>query len=293
MTRGATLEAVNITKHFPGVSALTDVSLKASPGEVLCLLGDNGAGKSTLIKVLSGVHQPDSGELLVDGEPVRFHSARDARDLGIATVFQDLAMIPLMPVVGNFFLGREPSAGRGPFRHIDWSPAEEITLAELSRVGIKLKSARQSTVTLSGGQRQSVAIARAMYFGASVLILDEPTSALGVHEASIVLRLTARAREDGLAIIFISHNVSHAIAIGDRFTVLRHGRNYAEAKRGEITREELMGLMAGDEEGFDLMDREMETVDNMQPQEYPDERILHGSISDHAEDFRHGLPGEE
>jgi simple sugar transport system ATP-binding protein len=247
-SEGMTLEGIELTKHFPGVDALTDVSLRVEPGEVLCLIGDNGAGKSTLIKLLSGVHQPDAGKVRLDGKPVRFRSPRDALAAGIATVFQDLAMIPLMPVVGNFFLGREPATGWGPFHRIDWGAAEKITLAELKRVGINLKSARQSTSTLSGGQRQSVAIARAMYFGASVLILDEPTSALGVHEAAIVLRLVAQARADGLAIIFITHNVTHAITIGDRFTVLQHGRNSADARRGEITRDKLLGLMAGSEE---------------------------------------------
>ncbi len=169
-----TLEAIKITKHFPGVAALTNVSLKVEPGEVLCLLGDNGAGKSTLIKVLSGVHRPDSGEIQLDGKPVNFHSPRDALEAGIATVFQDLAMIPLMSVVGNFFLAREPSTGWGPLRRGRLGFRREITLTELKRVGISLHSARQSTSTLSGGQRQSVAIARAMYFGASVLILTSP-----------------------------------------------------------------------------------------------------------------------
>jgi len=248
-----TLEAIRITKHFPGVAALTDVSLKVKAGEILCLIGDNGAGKSTLIKVLSGVYQPDAGEVQLDGKPVSFRSPHDALEAGIATVFQDLAMIPLMSVVGNFFLAREPSTGWGPFRRVDWASAEKITLTELKRVGINLHSGRQSTSTLSGGQRQSVAIARAMYFGASMLILDEPTSALGVHEAAIVLRLMATARADGLAIIFITHNVTHAIAVGDRFTVLRHGRNYADARRGEITRDELVGLMAADEEAPSLL----------------------------------------
>jgi simple sugar transport system ATP-binding protein len=265
--KGLTLEATAISKHFQGIAALTDVSLRVEPGEVLCLLGDNGAGKSTLIKVLSGVHQPDSGELAVGGLPVHFRSPREARDAGIATVFQELAMIPLMPVVGNFFLGREPSAGWGPFRRIDWAEAERVALAELQRVGIRLKSGRQPTTTLSGGQRQAVAIARAMYFGASVLILDEPTSALGVRQASLVLQLVARARADGLAIIFISHNVIHAMKVGDRFKVLRHGRSYADAVRGEITRNDLLEMMSGDdpipdEENLELADVPLETDEN-------------------------------
>jgi simple sugar transport system ATP-binding protein len=286
-SKGVTLEAIRITKHFPGVAALTDVSLKVEPGEVLCLIGDNGAGKSTLIKVLSGVYQPDAGEVRLDAKPVSFRSPRDARDAGIATVFQDLAMIPLMSVVGNFFLGREPSAGWGPFRRVDWASAEEVALVELKRVGISLKSGRQSTSTLSGGQRQSVAIARAMHFGASVLILDEPTSALGVHEAAIVLRLVARARADGLTIVFISHNVTHAITVGDRFTVLRHGRNYADARRGEITRDELIGLMAADEEAPGLLIPELGTDESQHPPtRIPSEDDLHSSIRDQSRELR-------
>lgn len=285
MSKGVTLEAIGITKHFPGVAALTDVSLRVAPGEVLCLIGDNGAGKSTLIKVLSGVYQPDAGTLRLDGKEVHFRSPRDARDAGIATVFQDLAMIPLMPVVGNFFLGREPSTGWGPFRRVDWASAEHVALAELKRVGISLKSGRQSTSTLSGGQRQSVAIARAMYFGASVLILDEPTSALGVHEAAIVLRLVAKARADGLAIIFISHNVTHAITIGDRFTVLRHGLNHANARRGEIMRDELIGLMAGDEETPVLLDLEFEDESQGPPARMLSEDDLHSSVRDQSREL--------
>jgi simple sugar transport system ATP-binding protein len=291
--KGMTLEAVGITKHFPGVPALTDVSLRVEPGEILCLLGDNGAGKSTLIKVLSGVHQPDAGRLELGGKPVHFRSPRDARDYGIATVFQDLAMIPLMPVVGNFFLGREPAVGWGPFRRVDWAAGEKIALAQLQRVGITLKSGSQPIGTLSGGQRQSVAIARAMYFGASVLILDEPTSALGVREARLVLRLMLKARADGLAIIFISHNVAHAASVGDRFTVLRHGSNYADVRKGEVSRDQLLGLMAGDESFTDEeepdLDLELAAADESQhPDDTGQERLeddLHQSMRSDAEEL--------
>jgi simple sugar transport system ATP-binding protein len=239
------LEARRISKHFLGVSALTDVSLSVRRGQVTCLLGDNGAGKSTLIKVLSGVHTPDTGHLVVDGKKVEFKSPRQALDHGISTVYQDLAMIPLMPVARNFFLGRELNIGRLVWRRVDWSRAEEITVRELDRVGIHLRDANQPVGTLSGGERQSVAIARAMYFGASVLILDEPTSALGVKEAAIVLRLVRAARDQGLAIVLITHNATHACAAGDEFVVLQRGSVLARLSREDATRAELQDLMAG------------------------------------------------
>lgn len=241
----AALEARGVSKHFLGVSALTDVSLSARRGQVTCLLGDNGAGKSTLIKILSGVHAPDTGELRVEGKRVRFRSPRDALDHGISTVFQDLAMIPLMPVARNFFLGREPKVGRLAWRRVDWSFAERTTTEQLERVGIHLRDANQPVGTLSGGERQSVAISRAIYFGANVLILDEPTSALGVKEAAIVLRLVRAVRDQGLAIILITHNATHAHAAGDEFVVLQRGRVLAELRREDATRAELQDLMAG------------------------------------------------
>jgi simple sugar transport system ATP-binding protein len=239
------LEARGVSKHFLGVSALTDVSLTVRHGEVTCLLGDNGAGKSTLIKILSGVHTPDTGELLVNAQPVEFKSPRHALDLGISTVFQDLAMIPLMPVARNFFLGREPKKGRLAWRRVNWSRANDVTVEQLGRVGIHLRDANQPVGTLSGGERQSVAIARAMYFGATVLILDEPTSALGVKEAAIVLRLVRSARDQGLAVVLITHNATHAYAAGDQFVVLERGRVLARLGRRDATRAELQDLMAG------------------------------------------------
>lgn len=251
-TRTATatpvIEARGVSKYFGHVTALEDISMQVNAGEVMCLLGDNGAGKSTLIKTLSGVHKPDKGALLVDGREVSFDSPRDAIDLGIATVFQDLAMIPLMGISRNFFLGREPTKGSGPFKRFDVRKADRITREELDRIGIDLRDTSQPVSTLSGGERQSVAIARAIYFGAKVLILDEPTSALGVKQAGVVLRYVARAREQGLAVIFISHNVYHAHAIGDRFTVLARGRNSGMFDRSEITIEELERMMAGGQE---------------------------------------------
>jgi simple sugar transport system ATP-binding protein len=245
VTTAAALEARNVSKRFQGVQALSGVSVDVPHGAVTCLLGDNGAGKSTLIKILSGIHPPDQGEVALDGTRVRFRSPRDALDLGIACVYQDLAMIPLMPVARNFVLGREPTRGRGPARRVDWKHAADVTRHQLENVGIRLRDPNQPVGTLSGGERQCVAIARAVYFGASVLILDEPTSALGVREAGLVLRLVRETRDRGLAVLFITHNVAHAEAIGDRFIVLNRGKELARCVSGEVGREELQDLMAG------------------------------------------------
>ena len=248
MTVAPALEARDVSKRFEAVRALAGVSIDVPSGAVTCLLGDNGAGKSTLIKILSGIFPPDSGKVAVDGAPVSFRSPRDALDRGIACVYQDLAMIPLLPVARNFFLGREPTRGRGPARRVDWKEAARATQVELERVGIRLRNPNQAVGTLSGGERQSVAIARAVHFGAKVLILDEPTAALGVREAGLVLRLMRQTRERGLAVLFITHNVAHAEAVGDRFVVLNRGRELARFQRGEASREELQDLMAGGSE---------------------------------------------
>ncbi len=247
-TKTPTIEARNIDKYFGPVIALKGISMAAYPGEVHCLLGDNGAGKSTLIKIFSGVHEPTRGQLLFEGREVRLHSPRDAIELGIATVHQDLGMIPLMSIARNFFLGREPVKGWGPFRRVDIGFAERVTREELKKIGIDLRDVNQAVGTLSGGERQSVAIARAVYFGAKVLILDEPTSALGVKEAGVVLRYIAQARAAGLAVIFITHNAHHAVAVGDRFTVLNRGTSYGTFAKDEISREELLSMMAGGRE---------------------------------------------
>lgn len=241
----ALIEARGVSKYFGHVVALEDISMDVKAGEVMCLLGDNGAGKSTLIKIFSGVHKPDKGTMLVEGEEVVFDSPRDAMDRGIATVYQDLAMIPLMGISRNFFIGREPTKGRGPFKRFDVAFADRVAREELGKIGIGLRDTSQPVATLSGGERQSVAIARAVYFGAKVLILDEPTSALGVKQAAIVLRYVAQTREQGLGVIFITHNVHHAYMIGDRFTVLNHGRSMGTFDKGEVSMGELEKLMAG------------------------------------------------
>jgi simple sugar transport system ATP-binding protein len=246
------LELRDIEKHFGILIALAGVSIAVNEGEVHCLLGDNGAGKSTLIKTMSGVHRPTHGQILLDGQEVDFVNARTAIDSGIATVFQDLAMIPLMSVTRNFFLGREPKKRVGPFKFFDFDNANRITMEEMARMGIRLREPGQAVGTLSGGERQSVAIARAVYFGARVLILDEPTSALGVRQTANVLSTIDKARKKGVGVVFITHNVRHALAIGDRFTVLNRGRTLGTALRGEVNQEELQNLMAGGQELVEL-----------------------------------------
>ncbi|CAN7351606.1 ATP-binding cassette domain-containing protein [Mesorhizobium sp. LjNodule214] len=242
------IEVRDIVKHYGSVIALSGVSMKVSQGEVLCLLGDNGAGKSTLIKTLSGVVRPSSGDFLVDGKPVAFTSPRDALDAGIATVYQDLAMIPLMSITRNFFMGREPLRGFPPFRNIDFRHCDQVTREEMHKIGIDVRDPSQAVGTLSGGERQCVAIARAVYFGAKILILDEPTSALGVAQTSMVLKYIHQVQQKGLGVIFITHNVRHAFAVGDRFTVLNRGKTLGTFDKGAVSIEELQNLMAGGKE---------------------------------------------
>ena len=242
------IELKDIEKSFGKVNALQGISLKVHPAEVHCLLGDNGAGKSTMIKILSGVHQPTKGEFLFANKPVSLQSPREALDLGIATVFQDLAMLPLMSITRNFFLGREPKKSFGPLKVFDTATATTTTLEELRKIGIKLRDTEQTVGTLSGGERQAVAIARAVYFGAKVLILDEPTSALGVQQSAVVLKYIVQAKANGIAVIFITQNVHHAWAVGDAFTILNRGRSYGTFLKSETNREKLLGMMAGGEE---------------------------------------------
>jgi simple sugar transport system ATP-binding protein len=242
------LEVNSISKYFGTVIALKDVSMFVRAGEVTCLLGDNGAGKSTLIKALSGVHKPDEGEYLFEGQRMNFDSPRDALDRGIATVYQDLAMIPLLSIWRNFFLGSEPTKGWGPLRRYDVDLAKQTTRNELSKMGIDIRDPDQPVGTLSGGERQSVAIARAVYFGAKVLILDEPTAALGVKQAGVVLRYILSAKQRGIGVIFITHNPHHAYPVGDHFVILRRGQVYGDFTRQELALDNLVQMMAGGEE---------------------------------------------
>ena len=239
------IELRDVSKSFGSVTALSGINIAVEPGEVHCLLGDNGAGKSTLIKILSGVYQPSTGQVLIDGTPAVLSSPREALDRGIATVFQDLAMIPLMSITRNFFLGREPVRGKWLTQRIDMQKADAIVMQELARIGINVRDPQQAVGTLSGGERQCVAIARAVYHGARVLILDEPTSALGVHQASIVLRYVAQARASGLGVIFITHNIHHAYPVGDKFTLLNRGKSVGTYRKAEISEMEVLDIMAG------------------------------------------------
>jgi simple sugar transport system ATP-binding protein len=253
------LEADGVGKYFGNVRALAEVSLSVRAGQVTCVLGDNGAGKSTLIKILSGVFTADEGEVRIDGTPAKFHSPRDARAAGIATVFQDLAMVPLMAIWRNFYLGSEPTRGWGPWRRFDARAARAGTREALAAMGIDLRDPDQPVGTLSGGERQSVAIARAVHFGARVLILDEPTSALGVKQAGLVLRRVAQARERGLGVVFITHNPHHAHPVGDRFVVLNRGRLLGDFAKDEIARDELVRLMSGGAE-LEMLGHELERI---------------------------------
>jgi simple sugar transport system ATP-binding protein len=253
------LEVRNVSKYFGNVVALKDVSVHVGAGEVTCVLGDNGAGKSTFIKILSGVHRHDEGQLLVDGEDTHFSSPREAKERGIATVFQDLATVPLMSIWRNFFLGSEPTKGKGPLRRVDIRFAQDTMVDEMRKMGIDVRDPDQPVGTLSGGERQAVAIARAVYFGAKVLILDEPTSALGVKQSGVVLRYVAQARKRGLGVIFITHNPHHAFPVGDRFVVLNRGRILGSWNKGEISRDELIKMMSGGAE-LDALTHELERV---------------------------------
>lgn len=240
-------------KNYGSIIALSDISLEVSAGEVTCVLGDNGAGKSTLIKIISGLHQPSEGSYEVEGQPVTFSSPREALERGIATVYQDLAVVPLMPVWRNFFLGNE--VRKGP--RLDIAFMKQTCRSELLGMGIDLRDVEQPIGTMSGGERQCVAIARAVYFGAKVLILDEPTAALGVKQSGVVLKYIVQARERGLGVIFITHNPHHAYPVGDRFLLLNRGRCIGNYAKERITRDELTGLMAGGSE-LEQLSQELE-----------------------------------
>jgi simple sugar transport system ATP-binding protein len=246
------VEMDQVGKSYGAVRALEGINLTVNASEVTCVLGDNGAGKSTLIKIISGLHPHTEGTLKVDGQETRFGSPRESLDRGIATVYQDLAVVGLMEVWRNFFLGSELRKGRFPMAPLDITKMREIADAELKKMGIHVKDINQPIGTLSGGQRQCVAIARAVYFGARVLILDEPTAALGVKQSGVVLKYTAAARDAGLGVVFITHNPHHAYMVGDHFIILKLGRRVLDKKRAEVTLEELTTEMAGGQELAEL-----------------------------------------
>ncbi|MBL0704152.1 ATP-binding cassette domain-containing protein [Sinomonas cellulolyticus] len=241
-----------VGKHYGNVIALRDVTMAVDNGRVTCVLGDNGAGKSTLIKIIAGLHQHDAGKFTILGEERKLSSPREALDAGIAAVYQDLAVVSLMPIWRNFFLGSELTTGWGPFKRMDVARMKEITKKELADMGIDLRDVEQPIGQLSGGERQCVAIARAVYFGAKVLILDEPTAALGVKQSGVVLRYILQARDRGLGVIFITHNPHHAFPVGDRFLLLKRGRSIGYYDKKDITLEELTAQMAGGAELAEL-----------------------------------------
>jgi simple sugar transport system ATP-binding protein len=263
----------NAGKAYGNIRALHGVDLAVRPSQVTCVLGDNGAGKSTLIKIISGLHQHTEGEFLVDGAPVHFTTPREALDKGIATVYQDLATVPLMPVWRNFFLGSEMTKGPWPVRRLDIEKMKKTADEELRNMGILLDNLEQPIGTLSGGQRQSVAIARAVYFGARVLILDEPTAALGVKQSGVVLKYIAAARDRGLGVIFITHNPHHAYMVGDHFSVLRLGTMELSADRDQVSLEELTNHMAGGSE-LAALKHELAQVRGVDVEELPEEDAL-------------------
>jgi simple sugar transport system ATP-binding protein len=248
------LQLEDVSKTFGRVIALNGVTLRLKRGEVHCLLGDNGAGKSTLIKTLSGVFAPDRGQYLVEGQPVRFRSPREALDAGIATVYQDLALVSLMSVVRNFFLGREPQKKLlGLLPVMDHDYAARTTVERLADMGIQVRDVDQMVGNMSGGEKQCLAIARAIHFGAKVLILDEPTAALGVKQSVNVLKLIHRARARGISVIFITHNVNHAYPIGDSFTLLNRGRSMGTFDQAGISQDAVLDMMAGGAEMKTMM----------------------------------------
>jgi simple sugar transport system ATP-binding protein len=254
------IEMRGISKMFGSVIALRNISAEIRPGEVTCLLGDNGAGKSTLIKILSGFHRQTEGRYLFEGKPVTFSSPREALEQGIATVYQDLALIPLMSIWRNFFLGSEPKKGRGPFVRYDIGLAKRTVCEELGKMGIDIRDPGQPVGTMSGGERQSLAISRAIYFGAKVLILDEPTAALGVKQAGTVLKYVVQAKSRGLAVIFITHNPHHAFVVGDRYIILKRGRIHGAWHKDEVEREVLIRGMSGADELDELKDELDHTI---------------------------------
>ncbi|MBA2536008.1 MAG: sugar ABC transporter ATP-binding protein [Actinobacteria bacterium] len=247
---GALVEARDVAKRFGRIEALRHVSFSLGRAEVLGLLGDNGAGKSTLIKILTGLFPPDRGEIRWEGEPVRFSSPRDAYDLGVATVYQDLAIVDLMSIYRNVFLGRETAVtkGWGPFRYIDRRKAHAHARKAIADIGIEIRDPDEPLARMSGGERQSIAIARAAYFNPKLLILDEPTSALSLRQTGRVLKSVEEARNKGISIIFITHNVHHVYPVADRFVVLSHGESIAEFPRGAHSKEEVSELIVSGKE---------------------------------------------
>lgn len=247
------LRVSNITKRFGGLTAVNNVSLDVNIGEVIGLIGDNGAGKSTLIKMVSGVYKPDDGEMFFDGKQVDFASPRDARDIGIETIYQDLALAENLDVGSNIFLGREIlySYMGGLIKTVNHGKMREEAVKALDRLDIRLPSLTQQVLNLSGGQRQAVAIARSIYWNAKLMIMDEPTAALGVSEQRKVLRLVKTLCDQGVPVIIISHNMQDIFAVATRIVVMRRGKKVGERMKDQTTADEIVSLMVGAEEAHE------------------------------------------
>ena len=245
---GRVVEMKGISKRFGTITALVEVDFYVAQKQVMALLGDNGAGKSTLIKILTGVHKPTRGEIYFESKRVEIESPRVARDLGIETVYQDLALVNLMSITRNFFLGREMVRELGPVRWLRIGEMNRLTRSSLGEVGIDIRSPGEPVGSLSGGERQSIAIGRAMHFGAKLLILDEPTSALSVGETRKVLSYIQNAKDRGLSVIFITHNVNHCYEVSDAYTILRRGRNVGTYQKGELSQDDIADLITGERE---------------------------------------------
>jgi len=235
------LQMRGIAKEFGHVQALDNVDFAVMPGEVLALVGDNGAGKSTLIKIASGVYQPDTGEIYLDDQPVHFHNPHVARAYGIATVYQDLALADDRDVASNLFLGREPTR----FFMVDKARMNREARLALNRLRSTIPAVTTRVGLLSGGQRQAVAIGRAMLQGGRIFILDEPTAALGVRESANVLRLIAELRDHGSSVVIISHNLNHVFSIADRISVMRRGRHVGSRHKNQSTPDEIVAMITG------------------------------------------------
>ena len=245
----ALLRGVNLTKHFGGLTAVDDVSMEIYPGQVMGLVGDNGAGKSTLIKMISGVYHPDDGEIFFENRKVIFNGPRDARDMGIETIYQDLALAENLDVSSNIFLGREVKKRYlgGLIRTLNWPIMHAESATALDRLDIHVPSLMQQIRNLSGGQRQAVAIARSIYWNAKIMIMDEPTAALAVPEQRKVLSMVLTLRDQGVPVIIISHNLQDIFAVADQITILRRGRKVAELEADQTTPDEIVSLMVGAE----------------------------------------------
>ncbi len=241
----ALLKLKHIGHRFGHIVALKGIDFTLQAGEVLALLGDNGAGKSTLIKVLTGVYPPSEGDMFFEDKVMQLNSPQDARDLGIETVYQDLALVQGMSISRNFYLGRELVKQIGPFTLLDRAAMAAGATSALREIGIHVRNASESVARLSGGERQSIAIGRALHFGSRVLILDEPTSALSIGETRKVLGYIAAAKERGMGVIFITHNIPHVFEVADRATILSHGEKVGDFLISDVAQDDIAAMVMG------------------------------------------------